>query len=378
MPNSVAEDPFHVSWQQHLLEGIVHGWPRFWRAAGNLESALLRERIDKIEINRPVFIAGLARAGTTILLEALASHPDTATHQYQDFPGVFAPVCWREILRHAPQRSVQEVERAHGDRLRITPCSPEAMEEPIWMAFDPAAHDPAVSQVRESDWRCEGLSEFYRDHLRKILLLHNRTRYLSKGNYNLARLPYLLHCFPSARIVIPVRDPVTHVASLLKQHRRFREGQTRHPRSLTQMRRVGHFEFGLDRRPLNLGDSDCVGEIQRLWNTGDEVRGWAKYWAMIYRWVANRLQVDERLNGAAICVHYDDLCSRPAEQLQTLFEHVQLQGDDVVHRFASRIAPPDYYDTGFSDRDLDVIQEETDEVVRQIAEHGRCAAPANI
>ena len=34
------------------------------------------------------------------------------------------------------------VERAHGDRLMITPSSPEAMEEPIWMHFFDNAHNP--------------------------------------------------------------------------------------------------------------------------------------------------------------------------------------------------------------------------------------------
>lgn len=38
-----------------------------------------------------MYIAGLARSGTTILLEKLATHPDVVTHRYRDDPPIFSP-----------------------------------------------------------------------------------------------------------------------------------------------------------------------------------------------------------------------------------------------------------------------------------------------
>ena len=95
---------------------------------------------------------------------------------------------------------------------------------------------------------------FYADHLKKILLVRGGQRYLSKGNYNLTRFAYLLKLFPDARFIVPVRDPRWHIASLMKQHRLFCAEERRDPRILKHMQRAGHFEFGLDRRAINVGD----------------------------------------------------------------------------------------------------------------------------
>src|SRR5262249_57886780 len=95
-----------------------------------------------------------------------------------------------------------------------------------------------------------------------------------------ARLCYVLRLSPDARLVVPVREPVGHIASLVRQHQRFSQAQRQHPRALAQMQRSGHFEFGLGRRPMNPGDTDRVRDIERVWAAGEEVRGWARYWSM--------------------------------------------------------------------------------------------------
>ncbi|WP_256206685.1 sulfotransferase [Pseudomonas sp. BAY1663] len=68
------------------------------------------------------------------------------------------------------------------------------------------------------------------------------------------RLGYLQRLYPDARFVLAIRDPVWHIASLIKQQRLFVAGERAEPRALEHMRRVGHYEFGLDRRPINVGD----------------------------------------------------------------------------------------------------------------------------
>ena len=70
---------------------------------GNLESKLLSFDIEDVRIERPIFISGLARAGSTILLEMLASHPDVSTHQYRDYPYVHAHYFWRKLRWMIPE-----------------------------------------------------------------------------------------------------------------------------------------------------------------------------------------------------------------------------------------------------------------------------------
>src|SRR5262249_1679220 len=157
---------------------------------------------------------------------------------------------------------------------------------------------------------------FYRTHIRKLLLAEGATRYAAKANYHVARLPYLLRLFPDARFLLPVRAPAAHVASLVRQQRWFAHGQRQHPRALAYRRWAGHFECGVDRRPMHLGDGDRVRRIVAAWEAGDEVRGLALYWDMVYGYLARLLAADARVRDAALVVRYEALEAAPAETLR--------------------------------------------------------------
>src|SRR5207248_9765794 len=108
----------------------------------------------------------------------------------------------------------------HRDEVLIAPDSPDALEEVLWMAFFPRCHDPSVSN-RLAAGSCHAAFEsFYRAHLQKLLLAERATRYVAKANYHVARLAYLVRLFPDARIILPVRAPESHIASLVPQHQR--------------------------------------------------------------------------------------------------------------------------------------------------------------
>ncbi len=359
-------DSFRVPPGRHLLEGMVHRRTRLWVRLGRLETWCLGSALDGVEIDRPVFVAGLARSGTTILLHVLADHPHVATHRHRDFPLVFTPYWWNEIVRRAPCRPAAATERAHRDGIMITPDSPEAMEEPLWMAFFPDAHDPAVSQVLDASVERPDFERFFRDHLRKLLLVRGGRRYAAKGNYHLTRLQYLLKVLPDARFVLPVRRPASHVASLMRQQRRFSEGQSRHRRALDHMRWAGHFEFGLDRRPLNVGDWRVAREILDLWEQGEEVRGWARYWARVYGWLADRMADDARLRRAARLVRFEDLCRDPGRVLREVLSHADLHEERLIARSRALIRAPGGDRQRLSPREEAIVAEETAEVAKRL------------
>src|SRR5688500_20118521 len=96
---------FAVPWSVHFASGLVHRFPRLWVQLGNLETWSLREQLATVTIDRPIFIAGIARSGSTILLEALAAHPDAATHKYRDFRGAFSPYWWNRGMLNASRRT---------------------------------------------------------------------------------------------------------------------------------------------------------------------------------------------------------------------------------------------------------------------------------
>jgi hypothetical protein len=333
-----------------------------WQWFGNLETKLLADQIGSIAIERPVYIAGLARSGSTILLEAVAEHPRVSTHKYRDFPGVFTPYLWNGGQTFAGNcLSRQPQQRAHADGLMVTPESPEAMEEMLWMAFFPEAHNPRVSNVLGATDHNPHFEEFYREHIRKLLLVRGGERYASKANYNVSRLRYLLKLFPDARFVIPIRNPIDHVASLIKQHRLFSAAEALHPRALAHMRRVGHFEFGIDLRPINAGCLATVEDVQDLWRRQQWARGWARYWASIYDFLARQLAEDDALREATIVVRYERLCSDPELVLGEILDHCHLANEELVRDFAPRIQAPSYYQRDFSAQEVAAITYETAE-----------------
>lgn len=360
--NASPEDAsiFQVSNSMALFGWLICDHPELWKKIGRFETSVLADTLEHIEIDRPVYVTGLARSGSTILLELLAQIPGVVSHRYKDFPPVYTPYAWLSLLRHMSPGSAKPAERAHKDGILVTGDSPEAMEEPLWMSFFPNAHNPAFSNVIQPGCQDAGFAEFYTAHIRKLLAVHRGDRYLAKANYQLTRLEYLLGLFPDAKFVLPVREPAAHVASLRKQHELFSRGQRADDRARNHLRRVGHFEFGLDRVPINTGDSERTKEIIDLWNRGEELLGWARYWNQLYAYVADRLDANDELVAATRIVVFEELCERPDEILDDLFRHCELKPSaEYLRAAAGRISAPAYYRPDFDDAELDMIEAET-------------------
>ncbi|WP_348672277.1 sulfotransferase [uncultured Abyssibacter sp.] len=355
-PSEAAVGSFAVPTWMHWMSGWQHNHPESAIGLGNFDTRMAEDAIASVEIKAPIYIAGLARSGTTILLELLAEHADVGTHQYRDFPPVMTPWLWDRWLSRVPEPKEDAKERAHGDGISVTSRSPEAFEEVLWMAFFPETHNPAHSNVLNDSTRHPPFEAFYREHIRKLLAIRGAARYVAKGNYNLMRLEYILKLFPDARFLLPIRDPVWHIASLMKQQTLFEAGEQAHPRSLDHMRRVGHFEFGLDRRPMHTGDDDAILEVQDLWARGREVEGWAKYWAMVYSTVADQLDANPALRDACQVIRYEALCKDSEPVLESAYTHCGLDIDHpVIEAAAARLKLPGYYQPAFEASELDLI-----------------------
>jgi hypothetical protein len=322
----------------YLLTRFAHAIPGAMKFLGDIETDLLGYRLASIPIDRPVFITGLARSGTTLLLNLLAELPDVATHRYSDFPFLFAPVAWNR-LQDRMGKGGPPVERPHRDRIRITRDSPEAFEEPIWTHFFSAIHDPgAVHRLTAANRRAR-FDAFFRQHLRKVLLLRGGKRYVSKGNYNVTRIEYLADMLPGARFVIPVRHPVAQVESLMRQHRLFSEYDAHDPRVARYLRAAGHYEFGPQRVPVII-DLEDARRIADAWSEGDNALGYAVMWRSVYAHVHALRRRNPRLAERMALVRYEDLCRDPGAGLRGITRFCELDGDiEALLRRAPRISP---------------------------------------
>ncbi|HMB39589.1 MAG TPA: sulfotransferase [Wenzhouxiangellaceae bacterium] len=350
--------------QRHVTTGLYWKTAFFartrpvWRALGRLESAVLEDLIAEHPIERPIFVAGVPRSGTTILTEILARHPAVTSHRYSDFPNVYTPY-WRNWLadRLRPGKS-EPVERAHKDRIMITHLSPEAVEEVVWMDFFDHLHDSARNQVLTAATSNPDFERVYREHVSKLLAVRGATRYLAKGNYNINRLGYIARLFPDARFIVPWREPVAQVASLVKQDRLFTRMAEEDPRVPTQLERSGHFEFGPSRRAVNVGSRARAEAIERDWAAGALATGWARYWADVYANLLDAIEDDRRLRDAVLLVDYQQLCGRPEATLLAVRDHCRLAPDTfdpIAAEYALRLSLPDYYAPEFESGALESI-----------------------
>lgn len=346
----------------HLQTRFVTSTQQLWELLGNLESTILREEIRSTRIDRPIYLCGLPRSGTTITTEILSRHKALGCHRYADFPFTYTPF-WRAWLsKRSRFHTLVATERSHKDRIMVTLDSPEAVEEVIWMHFFHDLHDPRQSNVLDGGTSNPRFESFYRDHIRKLLLARRRARYLAKGNYNITRLEYLLRLLPDARFVILIRDPVNHIASLMKQHRHFIEAFRKDPRVGWQLAASGHFEFGPQRVCTNYGDADEVRRIEECWREGREVEGWARYWNGIYGNLADRVADNAQLADAMIAVRYETLCSESTATLFEILTHCGLDHRSFecdIEELSGILSLPQYYQPEFTDTELTLIADLT-------------------
>ena len=331
-----------------------------WRKLADFESAVVRELTADLPIDRPLYVTSLARSGTTIVTEMLERHPDVTAHRYSDFPNIWTPYWRNYLLQRSRREPPKSAERAHRDRIEVSNDSPEAVEEVLWMHFFPGRHEPSKNQVLDPGDRNAAFDRFYRDHIRKLLAVRGASRYLAKGNYNVARMRYILDLFPDARFLVPVRDPVAHVASLVKQQALFCSSSLEDPRIPLQLAMAGHFEFGPGRRVENYGDHTAAAAIAESWRSGHEVDGWARCWAATYQHLLGQFERQPELREACLLFRYEDLCADSARVIDRILAHCGLPAEPFAEtrtRYIEKLTLPDYYRPGFDVAELALIEQ---------------------
>ena len=245
------------------------------------------------DTGRHVFVTGLARAGTTILMREIHRTGKFGSLTYADMPFVLAPNLWAKLSSRQKPGVLKE--RAHGDGIQVDIQSPEALDEVYWRVLDGKAYIGAdgLKPHRPDPELIEG----YRDLIRLVLLKTGRERYVSKNNNNIIRLRTLARALPNAEFLVPVRRPLDHAASLLGQHERFlgADGFTR-----DYMLWLGHHEFGATHRPF----------LFEARPEGDPLT--TDYWLRLWLAVHTALDAVETECANVTFVPYEALCADPA------------------------------------------------------------------
>jgi len=306
------------------MHRVALGSPAVLRAMMQMEQGKWKSIAFDAEAVSPVFIAGLARSGSTLLLNRLAASGEFSSSTYRHMPFVLAPNLWSGTSRRH-QRQSASVERAHGDGMKHSADSEEAFEEVFWRAVESRVDAPMLPWLPVVN--NEMLAQFRR-FLISVIKAEGAPRYLSKNNNNVVRIPTLLKVADTAQVVVPFRDPAGFVGSTMAQHRRFLDEAKTDPFAQRYMAWLGHFEFGPLFRPfaapgLPPPPADLTSEY--LW----------RYWIAVY---GALLKYDDPR------VHffdYDAFCSDPAGRLAALGPALALR---EVPLPPDKVHPPHLYD----------------------------------
>lgn len=317
------------------LHYLAFSTPLLQRVLSDLECDLFKRELDDVRSRHEVFVTGLPRAGTTLLLELLYGTGEFAAFTYRHMPFVLAPLIWDRIAK-SHRRPSRPVERAHGDGVVVSFDSPEAFEEVVWLAYmrrqivKRRTLAPVTADMITPELAC-GL----RDSVAKLLALSAasskaQARYLSKNNANLSRLDALGRLFPSSTAVVVFREPLDHVSSLQRQHERFSREHAANPFAKHYMGWLGHFEFGDTLKPINFSSwLDDHAALPPL-----DTHFWLKYWTVAY---AHAL---EHADGNVVFVDFDRLLEEGAPYLGRVAEALDLADPGALTRAADRLRDP--------------------------------------
>ncbi|MCB1705007.1 MAG: sulfotransferase [Halioglobus sp.] len=306
-----------------LLHELALGSSAVAEMSFDIEQMLCKPDVEGME-GAPVFVAGLARAGTTILLRSLYQSGVFRSLTYRDMPFVLMPTTWRRLSAKFRQ-DMPATERAHGDSITVDYDSPEAFEEVFWRVFY------GRDYIFDDHLAPHRLNPAAREQFRRYVASvvgsvqgDGGARYLSKNNNNLLRLSGLQQAFPDATVIVPFREPLQHALSLWRQHRNFSAIHTADAFALKYMNWLGHYEFGLNHKPFRLAGQTLPAA------SPDAVEYWLAQWIHAYN---HALDCDQ---GGTVFLSYEDLCDDPDGVLARLMTLLDAPYRESI---GSRIAP---------------------------------------
>jgi hypothetical protein len=305
----------NYSFIDRALHRLAFSAPSVQKMLGELESDFLGRRLEGVESSSEVFITGLPRAGTTLLLELLHGTGEFRSFTYRDMPFILAPVLWHRLSGSFRKRG-SKAERAHGDGVEVSFDSPEAFEEVIWLTYLRERYVHAATLAPLAPGMLTGeFRNAIRATVRKLLLNPGETgtespslRYLSKNNANISRIDAVADLFPSSKILIVFREPAAHVQSLATQHRRFLQLHETDRFAKRYMEWIGHYEFGANCRPIDF-QGWLEGETRPF--RIDEAF-WLRYWNAAYGFAL------QHRSQNVFFVDFDRLLKEPAASLDRL------------------------------------------------------------
>lgn len=207
-----------------------------------------------------IFITSLPRSGTTSILNFIYSTGQYASLTYKNMPFILSP----HLSKLFNKKNISKKERLHGDGITFDINSPEALDEIFFNNDEEFVKNELVN------------------YLQLILLSEKKEKYLSKNNLNFNRIDLINKILPNSIFLIPIREPLNHAYSLLKQHLNFTQLQKKDDFIRRYMNYLGHNEFGLNHKSWN---------NPHKFKDLNDINYWLEQWCLFYQNIIDKFNL---------------------------------------------------------------------------------------
>lgn len=89
----------NYSFLDKALHYLAFSVPGVQKLIADIESDLNKKHLNTITSTNEVFVTGLPRSGTTLLLDFLYQTDEFCTYSYRHMPFILAPLVWKKLSK---------------------------------------------------------------------------------------------------------------------------------------------------------------------------------------------------------------------------------------------------------------------------------------
>lgn len=289
-----------------------------FESISDIEDKIVKDQ----KINKPIFICGMPRSGTTLLAHLLDTSINTCSYNYSDLPFIKTPILWK-FFKKMYYFGTKKIERPHGDKMEINLNSPDSFEELFWSEYLVNYNNGGFCKLLTANSLNSKLEFKLKKFIQKCLYVKKNDRYFSKGNYNIFRLFLLKKIFPDSKFLICYRNPSSTINSLSKVHKNFVKLSKETSGFDKNLHYLKHYEFGKLRKPLLFENYNNDSIIELMLNENND-KFYEEQWKCLYDLVLNKY-LNENFKENILLINYDKLIENFNENIMIILKFCHLK-----------------------------------------------------